>query len=491
MRFGLKRKAPANPWKALSLPAQLTGIRSMLSAEEKQYLTWLTATTFAGWGAIIDLGPWLGGSSAALAEGLKRQGVTARIHSLDLFKWEPSYMEAVVPAGLQEGDDFLPLFQREIGGYAQWIDAQAQDLMHYYWTGGAIEILFVDAAKTWELTNAILRAFGPYLIPGRSRVVLQDFRYHETHWLPLIFDSRPDLWQEVESVDDGSTVTFMPLKRLDGAAGIHPDYSEESFPLESAERLLRDRMARATPAHRRLYLRMLYRKYLIDGPLDAASKLRLQVVADKPTPHVLASIENVESILIPRGWRAYDREEFAASQQIAERCLAATAKRSAYALTLLGFSRLRLGDREGAKQSMDEVLRRFPLFPAARLFRAESALADGRHHDAEIEALDVLKSHRHDESTIDYALNVLSQIWRIQESSKSHAPALLALMNTHGHSPSFLAYVAQAQFKLGENTQALKNIDQALRLAPQHKLARELQATWQADNVVGGRQFGD
>ena len=58
----------ANPWAELSLPPEITKMRSMLSHEEKQYLVWLTAVKFEGWGAIVDLGPWLG-SSAALAEG--------------------------------------------------------------------------------------------------------------------------------------------------------------------------------------------------------------------------------------------------------------------------------------------------------------------------------------------------------------------------------------------------------------------------------------
>lgn len=461
----------------------------MLSHEEKQYLTWLTAEKFEGWGAVVDLGPWLGSSSAALAEGLKRQGKNVKISSVDIFRWEPNYMDAIAPEGLKEGDDFLPLFMREIGDYAGWVDARKQDLMQYSWNGGPIEIFFVDAAKTWELTNAIFRGFGHYLMPGRSRVVLQDFRYHETHWLPLIFDSRPDLWQEVESVDDGCTVTFVPLKPLDGPAGIHTDYSEEAFPLESAERLLRNRIASATPANRPLFLRALYRKYLIDGPLEGIQKLRAEVVAEELSSHVRTSIENVESILVPRGWKAYDRGDYETSRILAERCLTATEKRSVYALTLLGFSLLRLGDRERAKPPMEEVLRCLPTFPAARLFRAELALTEGRYLDAETEARDVLKSNQGDETTIDYSLNVLSQAWNLQGSTESHVQALIELVDSLNQSPSFLACLAREQSKLGQKDEAARNVEKALLLSPGHRLALELRAEWKALDNVGSRNI--
>ena len=70
---------PSKSWSSIRLPDELRSIPAMLSDEEKQYLVWLTATAFEGWGAIVDLGCWLGSSSAALAEGLKR-GSSLRPH---------------------------------------------------------------------------------------------------------------------------------------------------------------------------------------------------------------------------------------------------------------------------------------------------------------------------------------------------------------------------------------------------------------------------
>ena len=137
----------------------------MLSFEEQQYLTWLTAEKFENFGAIVELGCWLGASSVALAEGLRRRGSETVIRSFDLFRWEP-YMENVTHVGLREGEDFLPLYMQEIGDYARWIRPQKQDLMDYTWPEGPIEILFIDSAKTWDLVNAVLKGFGPHLVPG-------------------------------------------------------------------------------------------------------------------------------------------------------------------------------------------------------------------------------------------------------------------------------------------------------------------------------------
>jgi tetratricopeptide (TPR) repeat protein len=470
--------ATSNPWKTLSLPPELTRIRSMLSHEEKQYLIWLTAEKFEGWGAIVDLGPWLGSSSAALAEGLKRQGKQNKIFSLDLFRWEPSYMEAIAHENLKEGDDFLSLFVREIGDYAGWVEPQKKDLMSYAWNGGPIEILFVDAAKTWELTNAIFKGFGSHLVPGRSRVVLQDFRHHTTHWLPLIFDSRPDMWMEIEAVEDGWTVTFTPLKPLFGPAGIQTDYSEKAFPLESVHQIFRNRISRESPRNQGMILRTLYRICLADGPPDEARQVRQELLAGGATAAELSEIEDIAFILVPRGWKAYECEDYITARTLAERCLTGKDQRPVYAVALLGMSLLRLGDLEGARVCIEEVVARLPDFLTARLYRAELAIAEGGYRRAETEALGVLKSRDRDEGTIGHSLAILEQVWDLEAPGELHLKALTDLLTSVGESPTFLARLAQKQFKLGLRDEAMHNVQKALKLAPGHELASNLRDEW-------------
>lgn len=268
------------PWQSKSLPERLSQIPAMITHEEQQYLVWLTEEKFEGWGAIVELGTWLGASSSCLAEGLRRRGSKSKIHSFDNFVWVGGYMESYAPKNMAVGSDFLPIFIEELGEYRTWVEPHKQDLKDYRWAGGPIEILFVDAAKSWDLLNSILNGFGDSLIPRRSRVVLQDYLDTYTHWLPLVMESRPDIWKEVESVENGTTVTFKPLKAVHGGFGISRNYTENSFPLELAEQLLRSRMSRETNFHRHLLLKILYRKYLIEKPPHETTQVKYELISD-------------------------------------------------------------------------------------------------------------------------------------------------------------------------------------------------------------------
>jgi tetratricopeptide (TPR) repeat protein len=397
----------SRPWDQVSVPAAVDIVPSMLSQEEKQYLIWLTSEKFEGWGAIVELGTWLGSSSAALAEGLRRRNWDCKIHSFDMFRWE-SYMSDMAGPLLETGQDFLPLFLKQTAPYAPWIEPNKADLRNVSWEGGPIELLFVDSAKTWDLTNSVLKTFGPHLVPGGSRIVLQDFRYHYSYCQPLIFDSRPDVWKQVEDMEYGPTVTFMPLKPLFGPSGIDPNYSEESFPIALADRLLRSRMAREKPANRYQILQSLYRKYLLDGGVDEALKLREEVRAGGVDEANLKLIEDVGDALNRRGWKALMQGDFHAAQAIAEMWLSIAPEPSVYAFALLGFVILRQGGGEGGgvKRAIERIRAISPDFLPGKMLRVELAISEGRYAEAEAEAREVLDS-KPDEVTSQWARNLL------------------------------------------------------------------------------------
>jgi hypothetical protein len=432
------------PWQTLVLPDAVTSVKSLLTLEEQQYLTWLTAENYEGWGAIVELGAWLGSSSVALAEGLRRRGLATKIQTFDRFEWESEYAH-LATIDLEQGADFLPIYLEGIRDYAPWIEVKKQDLMDYVWNRGPIEILFVDSAKTWELTSAILRGFGSSLVPGRSRVVLQDFRYHWAHCLPLIFDSRPDVWKEIEATAVGHTVTFRPLKPLFGPGGIHDVYSEDAFPFAAAVELLQRRLTRETGENHTRMTRTLYRKYLIDGPFDEALKLRGKIISGGIDDDELRVVENVEQILNPRGWAAFQQGDYQTARDCANRWLVQSGDKSIYALTLLGFSSLRLGDREQTRQVAGEILSKSPGFASAKLLLAELAIAEGNYQAAEKEALEVLRATPQDEHTIEWALNTLWQCLNLQGTRHSNAKVLSEFATSLGASPSFHAHFAREQ----------------------------------------------
>ncbi len=406
----------------VSVPAAVTAVPAMLSREERQYLIWLTSTQYEGWGAVVDLGPWLGGSTAALAEGLRRRGKGGVVHSLDLFRWEPDYMGPVAAEPLEEGADFQHVFARHTAPWASFIQARQADLSRFRWEGGPIELLFVDAAKTWELANAILAGFGDHLIPGRSRVVLQDFRYHETHWLPLIFDSQPDLWHQLESVQDGWTVTFEPLRALRRDGEPPRQWGDRDFPIETVEPLLRRRMDQEDPGNAALFLRMLYRRVMVDGSPQDVARLRNELRSTGIDARELARIEDVATLLIPAGWQAYDRGDFARARELAERAIVRRTPRPVWGVALLGMSLLKLGELEAARPCIEDVASRMPDVPDAWLYRAELALTSGAPDSTEEDVLHAIALREEwSDSMLHSALTLLASAWRLTPLSPSRA----------------------------------------------------------------------
>ncbi|WP_244329307.1 phytanoyl-CoA dioxygenase family protein [Tolypothrix sp. PCC 7910] len=167
---------------------------SMLSFEERSYLQNYTKYEYTGSGEIVDLGCWLGSSTIPLAMGLndnsKVDSKEERIHAYDIFVWEP-YMnkhlnDTSLEGKYQDGDSFVEEFIERIHPWNHLIQVYPGDLNRIGWDKHPIEFLFIDAMKSWELANSILRNFFPSLIPGLSLVVHQDFAHFYEVWIHLI-----------------------------------------------------------------------------------------------------------------------------------------------------------------------------------------------------------------------------------------------------------------------------------------------------------------
>jgi hypothetical protein len=165
----------------------------MLRPEEQNYLFEHAARRYLGEGAVVDLGCWLGGGTAPLAEGLennRRDRARGRVvDAFDSFDWSPwmaqTYRGTALET-LETGSSFLLEFERNVSAWKHRIRVHAGDLTETRWTGGAIELLFVDAMKSWDLANAIVSSFYPALRPRLSIVVHQDFVHWNTPWILLL-----------------------------------------------------------------------------------------------------------------------------------------------------------------------------------------------------------------------------------------------------------------------------------------------------------------
>jgi hypothetical protein len=183
----------------------------MLSTEEVRLLHWLTSQQYTGRGEIIDAGCFLGGSSVAFADGLKRNKKLEhsqkhkRITSYDLFiaDW---YANKYFLPDKQEGEDFSEVFLQRIKPYEDYITTMKGDIRLIEWRNRPIEILFIDVAKQPDINDILIQRLFPYLLPRVSFVIQQDYIHEWLPWIHITMEHFAEYFTLRDSVWEGSAV---------------------------------------------------------------------------------------------------------------------------------------------------------------------------------------------------------------------------------------------------------------------------------------------
>ena len=250
----------------------------MTAITERAYFKWHAQDVFTGSGAIVDLGCWLGSTTAAMAMGLtanRRPSTrTAEIHAYDQFVWDPRMDHHAPPTRLgpyEPGASFRPEFELVVRRWRDRIAIHEGDLLQERWTGGPIELLLVDAMKSWELASHIVRFFYPALLPDSGYLIHQDFSHCFTPWIPLTSYRLLKFMRPVKDIPRSESLVFrvrepMPTSELILDRGSFDDAEiEEAF----------DYWLRVTPAEKHSGLRaarILLTHY--DGDADRADSMR-------------------------------------------------------------------------------------------------------------------------------------------------------------------------------------------------------------------------
>ena len=182
---------------------------------ERAFFKWQAQEVVTGAGTIVDLGSWLGSTTAAMAMGLSanRRPSAARsvIHAYDEFLWDPRFDHHSPPTKLgpyRAGDSFRPEFELVVGRWRERIVVHEGDLLQDRWSGGPIELLLVDAMKSWELATHIVRDFYPAVLPVRGYLIHQDFAHRITPWIPLISYRLLDYLRPVKDIPRSDSLVF-------------------------------------------------------------------------------------------------------------------------------------------------------------------------------------------------------------------------------------------------------------------------------------------
>jgi hypothetical protein len=219
----------SRPWRDLELPADATGIPTMLSKTERKLLYSLARDYASGHGAVVDAGCFLGGSTAALLAGVRDRSERwsgPPVESYDLFRVEAFTIGKFFAddPSVHVGDSFRTRFDAHVSRIDVPHVVHEGDITKLGWAGGPIDVLFLDVLKSWEINDAVLRDFFPSLVPGRSVIVHQDYGWGEHPWIPITVELMRDSLVLIDWMEWGSHVFFLedelPAELLERGVGV-------------------------------------------------------------------------------------------------------------------------------------------------------------------------------------------------------------------------------------------------------------------------------
>jgi predicted O-methyltransferase YrrM len=272
------------PWRQVTAPADVLATPSMLSAAELSLLYSLTRVYCSGAGRIADAGCFLGGSTRALASGLRDRAdaVSAEtVVSYDRFRVEPYTLAGFsdVLNGARAGESFRAVFDSNLRGLEERVDVREGDVCRIGWDGRPIEVLFIDILKSWKINDTFLSQFFGCLIPGRSIVVQQDYAHGFCPWIHITMELLADYFAWIDYVPHASYVYLLEREI--------PDYLLQLRPrtdLSTAEkRELMERAVARADGEVRALLELAQSMLLLEvGPSAQARALHRRVKRDFP-----------------------------------------------------------------------------------------------------------------------------------------------------------------------------------------------------------------
>jgi hypothetical protein len=195
-------------------------VPTMLTLSEQKLYYWMARNWANGIGDVVDLGSFIGGSTARMALGWQDAGHRPQLHAFDRFtaknltKQQQLYANGIPPF---DGNDILPLARELLDCFSPQITFHRGQIQEQNWDGRAIEILTMDASKSPSAMDAMAAMFFGSLIAGESIVVQQDFLHWRQPWIPVQMELLADYFEPVAVCPD-DTIVFLCVKSIDRSA---------------------------------------------------------------------------------------------------------------------------------------------------------------------------------------------------------------------------------------------------------------------------------
>lgn len=167
-------------------------------------------------GTIIELGAWMGASTAYIAAGIRDSGVQSKALVFDKFQSKDGHIRKVKEFYSSRGINKAPIgpcllsFEQNLGGLLKYVEprpGQIEDKIRVNWAEDSISLLVTDAPKRVPAISAVLTALRKAMQVG-SIMAWQDFCHFPSYEIPACLYRLRDHIEFVEAVVPGTTLVF-------------------------------------------------------------------------------------------------------------------------------------------------------------------------------------------------------------------------------------------------------------------------------------------
>jgi hypothetical protein len=167
----------------------------------------------AGKGKIVELGAWMGASTAYIAAGIRDSGVDTKALVYDKFESKHGHIAKVKAFYDKKGIDAVPVgpsvqaFRDNLGPLMRYVSPHQCQIEKMQWPGAPISLLVTDAPKRVPAISAVLTNLREALKPG-AIMAWQDFCHFPSYEIPACLYRLRDHLEFVEAVVPGTTLVF-------------------------------------------------------------------------------------------------------------------------------------------------------------------------------------------------------------------------------------------------------------------------------------------
>jgi hypothetical protein len=164
-------------------------------------------------GAVVELGAWMGASTAYIAAGVRDSGSPIKAQVYDQFVSKAGHIEKVRAFYDKNGIDRVPVgpsleaFKSNLGPLLSYVEPRQGKIEAMRWTGGPISLLVTDAPKRVPAISSVLTKFRDALQPG-AIMAWQDFCHFPSYEIAACLYRLRDHLEFVEAVVPGTTLVF-------------------------------------------------------------------------------------------------------------------------------------------------------------------------------------------------------------------------------------------------------------------------------------------